>query len=203
MTMGNKMPCPLLFITLEHLLVLSFFPHMETFRFMFKCCAGVCLSICPAFLLEVRYLVFSRNALKIYLGSYTQIFVFCPLTQKRKMVHRKEPPIGLYCFINLVGEKPNTQLCQIIHVYYPCLPSHPEHHIAKRQMTGFGGVAGDLNTRKNFVDSLNIPYLAPSFGGCESIVDQPAIMSYWDLSGSERAAKYGIKGQPGQVQCWD
>ncbi|CAL9205944.1 unnamed protein product [Musa hybrid cultivar] len=51
-------------------------------------------------------------------------------------------------------------------------------------------VAGDLNTRKNFVDSLNIPYLAPSFGGCESIVDQPAIM---DLSGSERAAKYGMK----------
>lgn len=30
-----------------------------------------------------------------------------------------------------------------------------------------------------FIDSLKIPYLAPSFGGVESIVDQPAIMSYW------------------------
>lgn len=40
-------------------------------------------------------------------------------------------------------------------------------------------VAGDLETTKKFVDSLKVPYIAPSFGGCESIVDQPAIMSYW------------------------
>ncbi|KAM3238678.1 cystathionine gamma-synthase 1, chloroplastic isoform X1 [Capsicum annuum] len=81
-------------------------------------------------------------------------------------------------------------------VYYPGLSSHPEHHLAKRQMTGFGGVVsfevdGDLLTTAKFVDALKIPYIAPSFGGCESIVDQPAIMSYWDLSQSERA-KYGI-----------
>ncbi|XP_049396539.1 cystathionine gamma-synthase 1, chloroplastic-like [Solanum stenotomum] len=81
-------------------------------------------------------------------------------------------------------------------VYYPGLPSHPEYHLAKRQMTGFGGVVsfevdGDLLTTAKFVDALKIPYIAPSFGGCESIVDQPAIMSYWDLKESERA-KYGI-----------
>ncbi|CAL5367767.1 unnamed protein product [Camellia sinensis] len=85
---------------------------------------------------------------------------------------------------------------KVKHVYYPGLPSHPEHHIAKRQMTGFGGVVsfevdGDLLTTAKFVDALKIPYIAPSFGGCESIVDQPAIMSYWDLSQSDRA-KYGI-----------
>ncbi|XP_012441193.1 cystathionine gamma-synthase 1, chloroplastic [Gossypium raimondii] len=82
-------------------------------------------------------------------------------------------------------------------VYYPGLPSHPEHEIAKQQMTGFGGVVsfevdGDLMTTKKFVDALKIPYIAPSFGGCESIVDQPAIMSYWDLSQAERR-KYGIE----------
>lgn len=82
-------------------------------------------------------------------------------------------------------------------VYYPGLPSHPEHDIAKKQMTGFGGVVsfevdGDLFITSKFVDALKIPYIAPSFGGCESIVDQPAIMSYWDLSRSERE-KYGIK----------
>lgn len=43
-------------------------------------------------------------------------------------------------------------------------------------------VSGDLNTTRKFVDSLRIPYLAPSFGGCESIVDPPTIMSYWYLS---------------------
>ncbi|XP_039016721.1 cystathionine gamma-synthase 1, chloroplastic-like isoform X1 [Hibiscus syriacus] len=82
-------------------------------------------------------------------------------------------------------------------VYYPGLPSHPEHEIAKQQMTGFGGVVsfevdGDLMTTSKFVDALRIPYIAPSFGGCESIVDQPAIMSYWDLSQAERR-KYGIE----------
>ncbi|XP_014498014.1 cystathionine gamma-synthase 1, chloroplastic [Vigna radiata var. radiata] len=81
-------------------------------------------------------------------------------------------------------------------VYYPGLPSHPEHELAKRQMTGFGGVVsfeidGDLHTTIKFVDSLKIPYIAASFGGCESIVDQPAILSYWDLPQSERA-KYKI-----------
>ncbi|WOH10238.1 hypothetical protein DCAR_0729704 [Daucus carota subsp. sativus] len=81
-------------------------------------------------------------------------------------------------------------------VYYPGLKSHPEHHIAVRQMTGFGGVVsfevdGDLHTTAKFIDNLKIPYIAPSFGGCESIVDQPAIMSYWDLSQADRA-KYGI-----------
>ncbi|KAH7532669.1 hypothetical protein FEM48_Zijuj04G0046600 [Ziziphus jujuba var. spinosa] len=82
-------------------------------------------------------------------------------------------------------------------VYYPGLLSHPEHDLAMRQMTGFGGVVsfeidGDLETTIKFIDSLKIPYIAPSFGGCESIVDQPAIMSYWDLPQSERL-KYGIK----------
>ncbi|CAL9014393.1 unnamed protein product [Prunus brigantina] len=86
---------------------------------------------------------------------------------------------------------------KVARVYYPGLPSHPEHQLAKRQMTGFGGVVsfeidGDLMTTIKFVDALRIPYIAPSFGGCESIVDQPAIMSYWDLSQSERIT-YGIK----------
>ncbi|PIN10840.1 Cystathionine beta-lyase/cystathionine gamma-synthase [Handroanthus impetiginosus] len=85
---------------------------------------------------------------------------------------------------------------KIQRVYYPGLASHPEHHLAKKQMNGFGGVVsfevnGDLLTTAKFVDALRIPYIAPSFGGCESIIDQPAIMSYWDLSQSDRA-KYGI-----------
>ncbi|KAL8471623.1 hypothetical protein ACS0TY_028401 [Phlomoides rotata] len=85
---------------------------------------------------------------------------------------------------------------KISRVYYPGLASHPEHELAKKQMNGFGGVVsfevdGDLHTTAKFIDALKIPYIAPSFGGCESIVDQPAIMSYWDLPASERA-KYGI-----------
>ncbi|CAN0924336.1 Cystathionine gamma-synthase 1, chloroplastic [Linum grandiflorum] len=86
---------------------------------------------------------------------------------------------------------------KVSRVYYPGLTSHPEHDIAKKQMTGFGGVVsfeidGDLHTTAKFVDALRIPYIAASFGGCESIIDQPAIMSYWDLAPAERE-KYGIR----------
>ncbi|KAF9623694.1 hypothetical protein IFM89_003839 [Coptis chinensis] len=86
---------------------------------------------------------------------------------------------------------------KIARVHYPGLPSHPDYDIAMRQMTGFGGVVsfevdGDLHTTKKFIDALKIAYIAPSFGGCESIVDQPAIMSYWDLTQDGRAM-FGIK----------
>ncbi|KAJ3706224.1 hypothetical protein LUZ61_009929 [Rhynchospora tenuis] len=53
-------------------------------------------------------------------------------------------------------------------------------------------VAGDLQATMKFVDSLRLPYIATSFGGCESLVQQPAVMSFWDYSAAERA-KIGIK----------
>ncbi|KAF3336360.1 Cystathionine gamma-synthase [Carex littledalei] len=53
-------------------------------------------------------------------------------------------------------------------------------------------VAGDLHATMKFVDSLKLPYIATSFGGCESLVQQPAVMSFWDYSAAERA-KIGIK----------
>ncbi|HLV35877.1 MAG TPA: PLP-dependent aspartate aminotransferase family protein [Spirillospora sp.] len=86
---------------------------------------------------------------------------------------------------------------RIERVWYPGLPSHPDHAIAKAQMKGFGGVvslevAGDMETTIKFVDSLQIPYIAPSLGGIESLVEQPAIMSYYEKSREERLA-LGIK----------
>lgn len=78
-------------------------------------------------------------------------------------------------------------------VWYPGLPSHPDHRMAVRQMSGFGGVVsftvnGDLETASRFVDALQIFVLATSFGGTESLVTQPALMSHYDLSPEERLA---------------
>lgn len=78
-------------------------------------------------------------------------------------------------------------------VWYPGLPSHPDHAVAVRQMSGFGGVIsftvnGDLETTSRFVDALQIPVLATSFGGTESLVTQPALMAHYDLSPEERLA---------------
>jgi cystathionine gamma-synthase len=73
---------------------------------------------------------------------------------------------------------------KIEHVYYPGLKSSPWHHIAESQMTGFGGVvsfevASDLHGVMRFIDALEIPFIATSLGGCESLVQQPAVMSFW------------------------
>uniref|UniRef100_A0A453AEU1 plant cystathionine gamma-synthase n=1 Tax=Aegilops tauschii subsp. strangulata TaxID=200361 RepID=A0A453AEU1_AEGTS len=82
-------------------------------------------------------------------------------------------------------------------VYYPGLTTSPWHHIAKSQMTGSGGiisfeVASDLHGVMRFIDALEIPFIAMSLGGCESLVQQPAVMSFWGQSGEEKANN-GIK----------
>lgn len=82
---------------------------------------------------------------------------------------------------------------QIRQVWYPGLPSHAHHDVARRLMTGFGGVVtfavkGDLARGSRFVDALRIPRIAPSLGGVESLVEQPALMSYFELSTDEREA---------------
>jgi len=86
---------------------------------------------------------------------------------------------------------------KIERVYYPGLPSHPEYHIAIEQMKGFGGVvsfevAGDLKTTGDFIDRCRIPYIAPSLGGVESLIEQPALVSFYEKTTAERL-ELGIK----------
>ena len=85
----------------------------------------------------------------------------------------------------------------IARVWYPGLASHPDHEVAVRQMSGFGGVVtfevrGDLKTTSRLIDALQIPIIAPSLGGVETLIEQPALMSYYELSAEERLA-VGIK----------
>lgn len=82
-------------------------------------------------------------------------------------------------------------------VWYPGLPSHPDHEVARAQMKGFGGVVsfevkGSLEDTGRFIDALNIPYIAPSLGGVDSLIEQPALMSYFEKTSEERLA-VGIK----------
>jgi cystathionine gamma-synthase len=86
---------------------------------------------------------------------------------------------------------------RVARVWYPGLPSHPDHEVARRQMTGFGGVVsfelrGDLDDASRFVDRMEIPYIAPSLGGVDSLIEQPALMSYFEKTTEERLA-LGIK----------
>jgi cystathionine gamma-synthase len=80
---------------------------------------------------------------------------------------------------------------RIRRVWYPGLESHPDHVAARRLMRGFGGVVtfevdSDLEGACRFVDACRIPYIAPSLGGAESLIEMPAIMSFWDNTPEQR-----------------
>lgn len=82
-------------------------------------------------------------------------------------------------------------------VHYCGLASHPGHEIARRQMKGFGGVVsfeikGDLDATSRVVDAVRIPQIAPSLGGVETLIEQPSLMSFFELTTEERLA-VGIK----------
>lgn len=83
-------------------------------------------------------------------------------------------------------------------VYYPGLASHRYHDIAKAQMRGFGSLItfelrdADWRATADVVDRCRIPKIGPSLGGVESLIEQPMVMSYYELPAEERAS-YGIR----------
>jgi cystathionine gamma-synthase len=84
-------------------------------------------------------------------------------------------------------------------VFYPGLVSHPDYGVASSQMTGFGGmvsfeVHGGLKAASAVVDRLRLPQVGPSFGGTESLIIQPALQSYYELTWEQRQA-VGIKDE--------
>jgi cystathionine gamma-lyase len=77
-------------------------------------------------------------------------------------------------------------------VFYPGLPSHPQHELARRQMQGFGGMVtavlkGGLTDAHRFLERCEIFALAESLGGVESLVEHPAIMTHASLPPEVRA----------------
>lgn len=92
---------------------------------------------------------------------------------------------------------------QVEQVFYPGLPSHPDWDVAKDQMSGYGGVLsfvlrGGKPQARRFLDALRIPYIAPSLGGVESLVEMPSIA--WGLSDQELEAA-GIPGGLVRFSC--
>jgi cystathionine gamma-synthase len=90
-------------------------------------------------------------------------------------------------------------------VWYPGLASHPDHETARRTMQGFGGVVSfeldaDLEGAMRFVDACRIPYIAPSLGGVESLIEMPVLMSYWDKTPEERR-EWGITDSLVRFSC--
>jgi cystathionine gamma-synthase len=90
-------------------------------------------------------------------------------------------------------------------VWYPGLESHPDYAVAARSMRGFGGVVTfeldtDLEGSFRFTDACKLAYVAPSLGGVESLIEAPALISYWDKDPEERRA-LGIVDSLIRVAC--
>ncbi len=84
-------------------------------------------------------------------------------------------------------------------VIYPGLSSHPQHELAKKQMTGFGGIItffikGGLEAARRFLERVKIFSLAESLGGVESLIEHPAIMTHASLP-KEVREKIGISDE--------
>ncbi len=78
-------------------------------------------------------------------------------------------------------------------VYYPGLPSHPQHALAEQQMDGPGGMVtailkGGLDDARRFLERVELFALAESLGGVESLIEHPAIMTHASIPPENRAA---------------
>ena len=78
-------------------------------------------------------------------------------------------------------------------VFYPGLKSHPQHDLARRQMTAFGGMVtavlgGGLERSRRFLESCRVFTLAESLGGVESLIEHPALMTHASIPPEQRAA---------------
>ncbi len=76
-------------------------------------------------------------------------------------------------------------------VYYPGLTSHPQHNLARKQMSGFGGILSfELNANlrgvKAFLKKFKLFALAESLGGVESLIEHPALMTHASIPKKER-----------------
>jgi cystathionine beta-lyase/cystathionine gamma-synthase len=81
---------------------------------------------------------------------------------------------------------------KVRHVYYPGLPSHPQHALAARQMRGFGGMLafelGSLDAARRLLNGVRLHALAESLGGVESLISHPATMTHASVPVERRQA---------------
>lgn len=94
---------------------------------------------------------------------------------------------------------------QVERVAYPGLESHPQHAIAKKQQSGYGGmitfwIKGGLDASRKFLEGLKLFKLAESLGGVESLAEHPAIMTHASVPAEQRA-ELGINDGLIRLSC--
>ena len=151
-----------------------------------------------------------NHSLTKYINGHSDVIGGCLVIGKNKLLERKfsliqnsmgSVPSPFDCFLTLRGiktlslrmKKHNENGLKIakflklhkkvLSITYPGLSNHPQKEIARKQMTGFGGIItflfdGNLNQIKNFMKKLKIFTIAESLGGVESLIESPALMTH-------------------------
>jgi cystathionine beta-lyase/cystathionine gamma-synthase len=134
---------------------------------------------------DVEWLGFVQNAEGAILGPFDSWLVLRGTkTLPIRMARHNDNGFALAQFLQ--------QHPKVRHVYYPGLPSHPQHALAARQMRGFGGMLafelGSLDAARQVLKSVRLLALAESLGGVESLISHPATMTHASVPADHRAA---------------
>lgn len=129
---------------------------------------------------------FLQNAIGAVSGPFDSFLALRGLkTLALRMARHSENGLKLASFLQEHDE--------VSHVIYPGLESHPQHELARRQMSAFGGIVTavlkrDLAGTRTFLERTRLFTLAESLGGVESLIEHPATMTHASIPKEQREA---------------
>jgi cystathionine beta-lyase/cystathionine gamma-synthase len=134
---------------------------------------------------DIEWLQFVQNAEGAILSPFDSWLVLRGTkTLPLRMERHNENGMALATFL---AAHPKVQ-----HVYYPGLPAHPQHELARRQMRGFGGMLafelGSLESARRLLNGVRLLSLAESLGGVETLISHPATMTHASVPADRRTA---------------
>src|SRR5437773_6511885 len=134
---------------------------------------------------DIEWLKFVQNAEGAILGPFDSWLVLRG-TKTLTLRMQQHSANGL-ALAEFVSAHPKVQK-----VYYPGLPTHPQHALAKRQMRSFGGMlafeVASLESARRLLNSVRLHALAESLGGVETLISHPATMTHASVPVDRRAA---------------
>ena len=120
-------------------------------------------------------------------NSADKVYATSPI--RRVRATKAEMEARLDALAEIVDE---IRPCTVRQVFYPGLPSHPQHELACRQMSGFGGMisfdVGDAAVARRVAERTRLFALAESLGGVESLIGHPASMTHASVPRDMREA---------------
>jgi cystathionine gamma-lyase/cystathionine beta-lyase/cystathionine gamma-lyase/homocysteine desulfhydrase len=134
---------------------------------------------------DIEWLAFVQNAEGAILGPFDSWLVLRGTkTLPIRMQQHNANGLALAEFLSTHPK--------VAKVYYPGLPSHPQHALARKQMRGFSGMLafemGSLEAARRVLNGVRLHALAESLGGVETLISHPATMTHASVPADQRAA---------------